>query len=44
MTETHIRRATATDRPAIDAFATVVITDTYSPLVGSEYAAGLLNS
>jgi len=35
MTETHIRRATATDRPAIDAFATVVIPDTYSPPLGA---------
>jgi SAM-dependent methyltransferase len=37
-----IRPATLNDRPSIDAFAAVVVPDTYGPLAGPDYADSLL--
>ena len=39
----EIRRATASDEPAIDRFAHAVVHDTYDRLVDVDYANGLLN-
>ncbi len=38
-----IRAATLADRPAIDAFASVAVHDTYDSLIDSAYAQGLLD-
>ncbi|HWL43742.1 MAG TPA: GNAT family N-acetyltransferase [Ilumatobacter sp.] len=40
----EIRAASLHDRPAIDAFAAVVIPDTYAPLAGTAYADELLTA